>query len=75
MTDAERIEQLERELDETLEAALTIIVGMADAIAPTAEAKEDLARGFAEAAGGTDGAIPRLSRAVADLLLRVADEQ
>ncbi|MDB6454734.1 hypothetical protein [Falsirhodobacter sp. 20TX0035] len=75
MTDAERIEQLERDLNETLEAALTIIVGMADAIAPSAEAKEDLARGFAAAAEGQDGAIPRLSRAVADLLIRVADEQ
>ncbi|WP_435170773.1 hypothetical protein [Falsirhodobacter sp. 1013] len=75
MTDAERIEQLERELDETLDAALTIIVGMADAIAPTAESKRELANGFAEAAESVDGAIPRLSRAVADLLLRVADEQ
>lgn len=71
MTPEERIIALERELDDTRRAAAAVILGMVDAIAQTPEGREDLARGFDEAAkeaAKTDPVLARLVRLVAGMI-------
>jgi len=67
-----RIIELEREAADTRRAAVSIIMGMADGIAPTAEGRADLAKGFREAAAETDAdpATARLALLVAMALER-----
>lgn len=72
MTISDRTVQLETELHDLREAALSIIVGMADAIAKSPEGKRDLADGFEDAAAKETGAASDLSREVADILRRIA---
>lgn len=65
------IMKLERELAETRNAAVTLIVGMAQAIAPTQEGRAELAAGFREAADASqDTSLTRLARIVAGVLER-----
>lgn len=71
MSPEERIIALERELYDTRRAAVTVILGMADAIAQTPEGREDLARGFDDAAKDAtiaDPVLARLARLVAGAL-------
>lgn len=72
MTTPDRSAQLETELHDLREAALSIIVGMADAIAKSPEGKRELADGFEDAATKATGAASDLSREIADILRRIA---
>ncbi|WP_283177883.1 hypothetical protein [Gemmobacter sp. 24YEA27] len=62
-----RIIELERELADTRRAAVSIIMGMAEGIAPSAEGRAELAKGFREAADdpAADPATARLALLVA----------
>ena len=62
-----RIIELEREAADIRRAAVSIIMGMAEGIAPTAEGRADLAKGFREAA-----ADPNAAPATSQLALLVA---
>lgn len=66
----ERILLLEREVIETKRAAVTMILGMADAIANTPEGRAEIAQGFEDAARHPDAdpAMVRLSKLVASAL-------
>lgn len=70
MTYAERIEQLEQNLFETTRAAVSLMVGMAHAVAQTPAAREELAQGFEAGADLADGdpQAQRLARLVAAAL-------
>ncbi len=68
MTPEERIVHLERQMIETRRAAIAIIMGMAEGVAPTPEGREKLAQGFDEAAEGSEGEIARLARLAAGAL-------
>lgn len=70
MTDADRIAELERELDDTRRAAVSIVMGMVDAIAKTPEGREELAQGFAWAAVEADPVTSRLARLIAEAVRR-----
>lgn len=78
MNSEERIIALERELDDTRRAAALVILGMVDAIAQTPQGREDLARGFDEAANEaarTDPVLARLTRLVAGMILERTSRQ
>lgn len=66
----DRIKLLEQEVFQTKRAAVTMILGMADAIANTPEGRDEIARGFEDAAQHPDAdpAMVRLSRLVATAL-------
>lgn len=67
-----RIIELEREITDTRNAAVRMMLGMADGIAPSAEGKADLAAGFREAAEAAgDPATARLALLVAMALERL----
>lgn len=70
MSPEERIIALERELDDTRRAAVTLIVGIAEAVAGSPEGREELAQSFEEAAGEADHVTARLARLVAGALRR-----
>lgn len=70
MTDADRIAALERELSDTRHAAVAMMLGMARGMVSTPEGREELARGFDEAAVGADPVTAKLARAVADAIRR-----
>ena len=61
MTPEERIIALERELQDTRRAAAHIILGLVDGIARTPEGREELARGFDEAAREADPVTARMA--------------
>lgn len=66
-----RIIELEREAVDTRNAAVSMILSMAEAIAPSPEGRAELAAGFREAAeAATDPATARLARLVALALLQ-----
>lgn len=65
---SERIRALERELHQTRMAAVHMLMGVSDAIASTPDGREDLARGFEEAAAQADAVTARLARLVAQAL-------
>lgn len=60
----ERIKELEDELIKTRAAAVSIAVGMADAIIKTQKGREELAEGFDIAAEGADEVTARLARSI-----------
>lgn len=67
-----RIIELEREINDTRKAAVHMILGMAQAIAPSAEGRADLAVGFREAAEACDDPVTaRLARLVALALIKM----
>lgn len=66
MTDL-ALDALRRELADTQRAAISMLLGMAEAIASTPEGREDLARGFEDAAAGADPVTARLARQVAQV--------
>lgn len=68
MSKPEDIARLKREAKEIRVAAIAIILGMADAIAPTPQGKRELAEGFQAAADMSDDAVAKLSRLVAAAL-------
>ena len=66
MTGTDRITELERELAETRRAAMTMILGMAEAIVRSPEGREELAASFEEAAAEMDTeAAAKMARQVA----------
>lgn len=71
MTDADRITALERELSDTRQAAVEIIVAMARGIASSPEGRAELAADFEAMADESEGAAAAgLARAVADAIRR-----
>lgn len=70
-SESRRIIELERELIETRNAAVTMILGMAKGISSTQASCDELAAGFEDAAKEADGPTRRLATLVA-LALRGA---
>ena len=70
MNDADRIAALERALSDTRQAALSMMIGMAQGMVSTPEGREELARGFDQVAAGADPVTAGLARAVADAIRR-----
>ena len=70
MTAEERIIALERELDDTRLAAVRLILGIVRTIATTPVGRQEMARGFDEAASEADPLMARMARLVAAELRR-----
>ena len=70
MSPEERIIALERELDDTRLAAVRLILGIVRAIATTPVGRQEMARGFDEAAAEADPLMARMARLVATELRR-----
>lgn len=70
MSPEERIIALERELDDTRLAAVRLILGIVRAIATTPVGRQEMARGFEEAAAEADPLMARMARLVAAELRR-----
>ena len=70
MQDIERIVALERELEDTRRAAVKIVLDMVDSVARTPDQREELARGFAQAATGNDPIMARLAWVMAEAVRR-----
>lgn len=70
MSPEERIIALERELDDTRLAAVRLILGIVRTIATTPEGRQEMARGFDEAAAEADPLMARMARLVAAELRR-----
>lgn len=70
MSDADRLAALRLELIATEQAAVSMMLGMAEAVATTPEGREELARGFEEAAETADPVTVRLARRVAEAIRR-----
>lgn len=70
MTPADRIAALERELSDTRQAAVEIIVAMARGIASSPAGRAELAADFEAMAAESGGAAAGLARAVAEAVRR-----
>ncbi|MEQ8898523.1 MAG: hypothetical protein RID23_15660 [Roseovarius sp.] len=70
MTPEEKIKALEDQVIEVRQAAVSMVMGMAEAVTNGPNAREDLARGFDEAATQSEGETRRLAEMVAEALRR-----
>jgi hypothetical protein len=70
MEQNERIEALEKQVVEIRTAAVSMILGMAEAVTNGPAAREGLAQGFDQAAAEHDGEARRLAELVAEALRR-----
>ena len=75
MTPEEQIKALEEQVIEVRHAAVSMVMGMAEAVTNGQNAREDLARGFDEAAAQSEGETRRLAEMVAEALRRTGDTQ
>ncbi|MEQ9176868.1 hypothetical protein [Roseovarius sp.] len=73
MTPEEKIKALEDQVMEVRHAAVAMVMGMAEAVTNGPNAREDLARGFDQAATQSDGETRRLAELVAEALRRTED--
>ena len=70
MTEIDRIVALERELEDTRRAAVTVVLAMVDSVARTPDQREELAQGFAQVATGKDPIMARLAWVMAEAVRR-----
>ena len=68
MTPEEKIKALEDQVIEVQHAAVEMVMGMAEAVTNGPNAREDLARGFDQAAAQSEGEARRLAELVATAL-------
>ena len=66
MTPEEKIKALEDQVIEVRQAAVSMVMGMAEAVTNDQSAREDLARGFDQAAAQSEGETRRLAELVAE---------
>lgn len=65
MSEEDQIAELKRQLADTRNSAVHLLMGMADAVATTPEGREDLARGFDEIVEQSDEETAYLAKKVA----------
>lgn len=70
MTPEEKIRALEEQVIEVRRAAVSMVMGMAEAVTNGPNARHDLARGFDQAAAQSEGEARRLAELVAEALRR-----